>query len=145
MRSDRRVDGTFLAESAMPNLHDIHFTLAEARALLPTLLPSLERIAQLKERLDRKGFSIYQGQYIGGGTNGTTSHPREWEEFVDTVQGIQQQGVVIKDPERGLIDFPSIRSNGEEVYLCYLLGEQDIEWWHSIPDGFRGRRRVDEL
>jgi len=129
----------------MPKLHDRHFTLAEARSLLPTLIASLERIAALKERLDAKGFSIWQGQYVGGGTNGTTSHPKEWEEFVELAQSVQQKGIVIKDPSRGLIDFPTIRDNGEEVYLCYMSGEPDIEWWHAIQDGFAGRRPVDEL
>ncbi len=113
--------------------------------MLPEITPALQRIAELKEKLDAKGFSIWQGQYLGGGTNGTTSHPKEWEEFVELAQSVQRKGIVVKDPSRGLIDFPTIRDNGEEVYLCYMLGETTIDWWHTIEDGFAGRRSIDEL
>lgn len=125
--------------------HEIHFTLGQARKMLSEIAPILQRLAELKEVLDGKGFSIWQGQYIGGGTNGTTSHPKEWEQFVELAQSVQGKGIVIKDPSRGLIDFPAIRDNGEEVYLCYMLGEPDIEWWHTIEGGFAGRRSVKEL
>lgn len=113
--------------------------------MLSEIVPILQRIADLNERLDEKGFSIWQGGYIGGGANGTTAHPKEWIEFLEATQHIQKKGVIIKDPSRGLVDFPTIRGSGEEVYLCYLLGEATIDWWHTIRDGFAGRRPVGEL
>jgi len=47
--------------------------------------------------------------------------------------------IQLKDPERGLIDFSHERE-GEVVYLCYLLGEDDLRYWHRVEDGFAGRQ-----
>jgi hypothetical protein len=52
---------------------------------------------------------------------------------------IQRLGIVVRDPEAGLIDFPSQRE-GEEVYLCWRLGEDAVAWWHPTDTGFSGRR-----
>ena len=49
--------------------------------------------------------------------------------------------IVVRDLDRGLIDFPSIRA-GEEVYLCWLDGEDDIEFWHDLDAGFAGRQEL---
>ena len=72
-------------------------------------------------------------------------YPAEVERLVEIAGEMDLRGIVIKDLDTGLIDFPHIRSNGEEVYLCWKLGENDIHYWHRIPDGFSGRRPVDEL
>jgi hypothetical protein len=48
-------------------------------------------------------------------------------------------GVQLKDFDRGLIDFPSLR-DGRVVLLCWQMGEGDqLEWWHDIDAGFAGR------
>ena len=49
------------------------------------------------------------------------------------------RGILLKDPDRGLVDFPVLRE-GREVYLCWLLGETTIEFWHDIDAGFAGRQ-----
>jgi hypothetical protein len=54
-------------------------------------------------------------------------------------------GVVVKGIDQGLIDFPTLRANGEEVYLCHQAGEDRIRWWHPIDLGFAGRRPIAEL
>lgn len=126
-------------------IHSVHFSLSQAQGLVPLIVPKLEKLRELKVELDAKGYNIWHQSYIGGGTNGTSMHPPQWDEFLAIAQNIQDQGIVIKDPERGLIDFPTIRSNGEEVYLCFMLGEENISWWHSIEGGFRGRRGLEEL
>jgi hypothetical protein len=60
------------------------------------------------------------------------------------LERIQTMGFQVKDVEAGLIDFPCMR-NGEEVLLCYRLGEPDILFWHDLESGFAGRRPVEEL
>jgi hypothetical protein len=50
-------------------------------------------------------------------------------------------GIVLRDLDRGLVDFPAIR-DGEEVYLCWLVDEPEIEHWHELDAGFAGRRRL---
>ena len=54
-----------------------------------------------------------------------------------------ERDIVLRDLDRGLIDFPSIR-DGEEVYLCWLEGEDEIGFWHEPEAGFAGRRRLDD-
>ena len=58
---------------------------------------------------------------------------------------ISTDGVLLKGIDRGLVDFPHLRENGEEVYLCWGFGEGEIAFWHTIPDGFAGRRNISEL
>jgi hypothetical protein len=67
------------------------------------------------------------------------------DEFVSAVKIITTKGILIKGIDDGLIDFPHIRENGDEVYLCWKVGEDKIEYWHNIPDGFAGRRSIEEL
>ena len=59
------------------------------------------------------------------------------------VHNIQELGCIIKDLDIGLVDFPT-RFRGEEVYLCWKLGEQGIEFWHGTHEGFAGRKPIDE-
>lgn len=60
----------------------------------------------------------------------------------DVLDKIQELGCLVKDLDIGLIDFPTLL-NGEEVYLCWKLGESSIQFWHAIHEGFRGRRAID--
>jgi len=127
-------------------LHKKHFTVTEAQSLLNQILPNLERIVHLKEELDAMNFNIYEHQYFGGrGYNGTGEIPAELEELILLIKDISEKDVILKDIDFGIIDFPTLRINGEEVYLCYQLGEPEIQYWHKIEDGFRGRRPISEL
>ncbi len=123
-----------------------HYTLEEAGALLREIVPILVQMAGLKEELTTKGYDIYRHQYFGGsGPNGQKFFPRELEELVVLVRRISELGVELKDIDKGLIDFPHIRKNGDEVFLCYMLGEPGIVSWHSLEGGFAGRRPLEEL
>jgi hypothetical protein len=127
-------------------LHRKHFSLTEARALLPKIVPLVEEIASLKQKLDDQGYDIYRHEYFGGsGPDGERVYPKEVERLVEAIRELDSRGILLKDLDQGLIDFPHVRENGEEVYLCWKLGEDDIGYWHRIPDGFAGRTDVDEL
>ena len=56
------------------------------------------------------------------------------------VAEIEEQGIVLRDADRGLIDFPARHPGGRDVLLCWRLGEDDLLWWHLPEDGFAGRR-----
>ena len=128
------------------HLHKKHFTLTQAQHLLPTIMPIMDELASLKRALDERGYDIYRHQYFGGGgPNGERFFPQELVRLVEIAKAIEEYGVLVKSMEDGLIDFPHIRSNGEEVYLCWKIGEKDIFFWHRIPDGFAGRKLVQEL
>jgi hypothetical protein len=68
------------------------------------------------------------------------SAARAVQSSIEQVQGL---GCLVKDLDIGLIDFPTV-FNGEEVYLCWKLGESGIQFWHGVHEGFRGRRAIDE-
>ncbi|MBL8236975.1 MAG: DUF2203 domain-containing protein [Bryobacterales bacterium] len=56
---------------------------------------------------------------------------------------LAEMGVEVKDLEVGLIDFPAWY-RGEEVLLCWRIGEEEIRYWHGVTEGFRGRKEIDE-
>ncbi|MDQ6858254.1 MAG: DUF2203 domain-containing protein [Chloroflexota bacterium] len=102
------------------------FTRAEAEALLPRVQPLLEDLKRRKATYDAR-----------------PSQPvaREIEALLGEVAAL---GVEVKDMAAGLIDFRTDRA-GEEVYLCWRLGEGDrIAWWHTIEGGFAARRPLVE-
>jgi hypothetical protein len=126
--------------------HPIHFSLGEAQSLLPEIIAILEQMQELKRQLTARGYDMHAHRYFGGmGPNGLKAFPDQMEEIVRLNQKILTKGIILKDIETGLIDFPCIRSNKEEVYLCYRLGEPRIEFWHHIEDGFPGRQRIESL
>jgi len=61
----------------------------------------------------------------------------------EALEEIQEYGCVVKDLDIGLIDFPTL-FRGEEVYLCWKLGESGIRFWHGVQEGFRGRKPIDQ-
>ncbi len=125
--------------------HKRHFTLEEAREKLQSVRPQCEKLRQLKSRLDELNYNLYKHEYFGGlGPNGSKFHPVELEQLVQIMRNFEKEGIVVKSLQEGLIDFPSLRPNGEEVYLCWKLGESDIAFWHSMDGGFSGRRPMIE-
>jgi hypothetical protein len=59
------------------------------------------------------------------------------------LDSIHEYGCLVKDLDIGLLDFPTLY-RGKEVYLCWRLGENKIEFWHGIEEGFRGRKPIDD-
>ncbi len=127
-------------------LHDKHFTIEQARMMLSGIVHVIEEMVSLKKRLDERGYDIYRHEYFGGtGPNGDRYFPAELERLAMLAKQLNEKGILVKSLDEGLIDFPHIRSNEDEVYLCWKLGEEDIVWWHRIPDGFAGRRPLNEI
>ncbi len=123
-----------------------YFSLEEARSLLQQILPELYRLVELKKILEEKNYDINRHTYFGGaGPNGTKHYPLELEELVGVMERFASYGVLVKSLDEGLIDFPHVRNNGEEVYLCYKLGEADILFWHPVDSGFAGRKSTTQL
>jgi len=130
----------------VPFLHAKHFSLEEARAALGEVRPLVEELVALRRTLDARGYDIRKHGYFGGmGPNGERYFPGELERLVAILEGLEALGVIVKGIDQGLIDFPHVRGSGEEVYLCFLAGESDIGYWHSIEAGFAGRRPIREL
>ncbi len=127
------------------------YTLAEARALLPAVQPVLAGIASLVRELRAMQAAMSVDMRGASGDGSLTANP--WAEhskdrgdeltrlLQEAVARLEQWGVELKDPDRGLIDFHHERE-GEVVYLCYMLGEPDIAWWHPLETGYAGRQPV---
>ena len=127
-------------------LHDKHFTLEQARRMLTGISHLVQEIVTLKKKLGERGYDVYRHQYFGGsGPNGDRFFPPELEKLVKIAQNLHRKGILIKSMDEGLIDFPHIRSNNQEVYLCWKFGEDEIRFWHQIQDGFDGRKPIEEL
>ena len=130
----------------MSYLHTRHFSIDEANNLLDEIKPLIEQIISLKKKLDAKGYDVYNHQYFGGyGPNGQGVFPEEMERLIELIKKISAEGILIKSIDNGLIDFPHLRKTDEEVYLCWKFDEGEIAYWHSIPEGFPGRRNISEL
>jgi hypothetical protein len=125
--------------------YKIHFTIPEARAAIPNLkkriLRILDLLAEIRAQEARNGgevLTIMRGN--GKGPILSTSGPQK-EEAQKLVESIAAEGIQIKDLEKGLVDFPHFldEDTDHEVFLCWHLGEDTIEYWHEIADGFAGR------
>jgi hypothetical protein len=125
-------------------IHDRHFTLEEANALLAEIEPQLRRLREARDRLtDTEAHEALSGAAPG---NGGGQHGRgvgeaflEVRELLGELLGL---GIVVRDVDRGLIDFPAIR-DAREVYLCWQFGEGGIAYWHELEAGFSGRQPLD--
>jgi hypothetical protein len=120
-----------------------HYTLEEARALLPSVRQWLEELARHQERL--KTLDKRVGQLISSGDDaGGPSVNQLVKILADckvVLQRFRSREIQIKDLNRGLLDFPSWR-NGREILLCWEKDEDDIEFWHDLESGYAGRERL---
>jgi hypothetical protein len=121
------------------------FTLSDANALLPTVRGIVGRIREAHSRVAAAGeeakLAGEAGKAAGGGgMAGGASYVAALVRLAENVGQLESLGVQLKDYERGLVDFPSLRE-GRVVLLCWQLGEGDqIEWWHDLEAGFAGRQ-----
>jgi hypothetical protein len=101
------------------------------------------RLAELEDE-QREVVRIVAGNGSGEGVGDARTPEfaklaRELQEIVDELALI---GVQVKDADTGLLDFPAVH-DGEDVLLCWRVGEPAVEWYHRLEDGFAGRRRID--
>jgi hypothetical protein len=123
------------------------FTLEEANGLLPELRRLINQAKQRWERtraLQPEIKKAHQSAQQGGGSAYGADYVREILGLKDALLGISKKGVLLKDLERGLCDFP-YAVDGRIVYLCWELKEDEIEWWHEISDGYAGRQLLESL
>ena len=125
------------------------FTVEEASGLIPWLEENLKELALLYSRLKQSQLD-YQDLSRRRNNNGHSSSDEEIEsarkdvnkfsgEIESGMEAILQEGILVRHVESGLVDFPSTR-DGREVYLCWLLGEKDIRFWHETNVGYSSRQ-----
>ncbi len=131
-----------------------YFTREQAEGLLPVVQEAMRQVASLKALLDEAaaevraettrimmaGGAVVRAEAVASARNRAQSlTPR----LQDAVESVQRHGCIVKDLDEGLVDFPTLY-RGQEVYLCWKSGEPRIEFWHSMEEGFPGRKPIDD-
>jgi hypothetical protein len=109
--------------------------------LIPQLNSRLTSVKQARETLVRTKDDIRKAsaraEYGGGSTVGAL-YITSLQQVSANIKAIHELGVVVKDLDMGLCDFPHLR-DGRIVFLCWKMGEQEIRWWHETTSGYKDR------
>jgi len=126
-------------ESLIPSLERLCIHMLQIRAGLRGVESDLERanVHLSREELLESDDGTPDVRRLKGLFRGF------YEALSDEIDRVRHLGGEVKDVETGLVDFPSLRG-GEEILLCWRLGEKKVGFWHSVDGGFAGRRPVDE-
>jgi hypothetical protein len=123
--------------------HTRHYTVEQANATLAWAGSRIERLRDARLTLRSLG-----GEASGalealdpqsGGAYPTPELAAPLVSFSLALSELEALDIVVRDVERGLIDFPALR-DGDEVYLCWVLGEPEVAFWHGLDAGFAGRQ-----
>ena len=129
-----------------------HFSPDEANAELREIRPLVEEL--VSHRREQQRLQAERSEFAakisgnGGGIDSQSlaaleeAEQRERVEIARCVNAIHGHGAIVKDLDTGLIDFPALRS-GEEILLCWRLGEDEVAHWHGLEEGFAGRKPLD--
>ncbi|HVL33684.1 MAG TPA: DUF2203 domain-containing protein [Actinomycetota bacterium] len=115
------------------------FTVEEANELLPTIEPLLEGLRDAQAVMEARQDEVMESSPTNGGGEAHREFLQASSSAARATATLEELGIVLRDPSTGLIDFHSQR-DGEEVFLCWRLGEDAIAWWHPVDTGFSGRR-----
>jgi hypothetical protein len=128
------------------------FTPDEANSALSEVRPVAERLVGVRERM--RELEQAQAKHVlaiggnGGGYAASDLNAAQSEltgladAAIACVERLEELGVSVKDLDLGLLDFPAIR-DGREVELCWHVGEDVVEFWHGIGEGYAGRKPID--
>jgi hypothetical protein len=129
-----------------------HFTPKEANDELALIRPLVEElVARRREQQRLAALRLERAGKVAGNGGGldpravqeeNEAEQRARVEIARCVNEIHGRGAIVKDIDQGLVDFPAVRE-GEEILLCWRLGEDEITHWHSLEEGFAGRKRLD--
>lgn len=126
-----------------------HFTPEEANSLLAQVRPLVGELVE-RHRALRAGVATrarLTARISGNGGDLDPQAPRLIEEQVEreseavahAIEELGRLGVLVKDIDAGLVDFPARRGE-EEVLLCWQLGEDEVAFWHGLEEGYAGRK-----
>jgi hypothetical protein len=125
-------------------VHERHFSREEANALLPQLTALLSQLQEAKDELT--DTEAHEALSEAAPTNGGGEQGRQvgvaFLEVRRILETVELAGIVLRDIDRGLVDFPALM-DGREVYLCWELGEDEVGYWHDLEGGYGGREPLD--
>ena len=122
------------------------FTTTEANNALPDVIKKFENALAKKKEISKLEQQLQMSlsttnsfeEYVSLKQNLNSAITK----FYESVEILENTGVVVKSIEQGLLDFPSKRFD-EEVWLCWKYGETEIKFWHEKDSGFMGRKPVE--
>jgi hypothetical protein len=125
-------------------MHHRHYTVDEANGRLELVGAIVGRIRDARAKLAEEGFdqSFSSLAELNGGAWPGRRHASASLEVALGFDRLEELDIVVRDLERGIIDFPSLLG-GEEIYLCWLVGESSVGHWHAVESGFGGRQPLD--
>jgi hypothetical protein len=133
-----------VSDEGIELVHERHFSRAEANALLPQLTELLSRLRDAKDELT--DAEAHEALAEAASTNGGGEEGRQvgvaFLEVRRMLETIERSGIVLRDIDRGLVDFPAV-IDGREAYLCWELGEDEVGFWHDMDAGYGGREPLD--
>lgn len=121
-----------------------YFTLPEANETLNLIRPLVDEIQTIRQTILKnqpEAWPAIEKSAGNGGNRALSNMVQDFEKLDLLVHQIQDLGVLIKDINLGLLDFPALK-DGREVYLCWRYGEGEIAYWHEIEAGFAGRQPI---
>jgi hypothetical protein len=117
------------------------WTVAEADAALAQVRTHVTRARAAVAALGGRARAAATGAPSNGHARGGGEAPV----VQACIDALDAMGVLLRDPGRGLVDFPARAASGRPYWLCWLDGEPSVAWWHWVEDGFAGRTPVTEL
>ena len=132
-----------MTEPRADRLHERHFTAEQATEALVHVKPLLQRLRDARDLLtdEQAHEALSEAAPSNGGGDAGTQVGQAFLEVRRLLLTLQEAGIVVRDIERGLIDFPALIDD-REVYLCWELGEDEVAWWHELDSGYRGRQSI---
>ena len=125
-----------------------YFTVREANLILPTIKPILTKIMGIHRGLENVGdVSVSFNDEFPAYVHAVTVSEKYYQiayELYKEIKKLLEIGCIVKDGRIGLVDFYA-QFNGEDIFLCYRLGEQKITMWHDMVSGYQGRKPISLL
>jgi len=124
-----------------------YFTLQEANQTLTLIRPLMEEVQSIRLKILKnqpEAWPAIEKSAGNGGNRALSNMVQDFEKIDALIHQIQDTGVLIKDINLGLLDFPALK-DGREVYLCWQYGEGDIAFWHEVEAGYAGRQPIDRF
>jgi len=121
--------------------HERHYDLDEANAALDHVVDLIDRLRKARSGLSDSETreALAEAAPANGGGEPGRAVSAAFLELRSALIELQAMEIVLRDLDRGLVDFPSVR-DGQEIYLCWEEGESQIGFWHDPDSGFAGRR-----
>jgi hypothetical protein len=117
------------------------WTLDEANEALPRIAAIVVRARASAEAAQQSAEALIERVQ----SNGHGSLPFDLAPIQEALDALNAEGIVLRDIEQGLVDFPARATDGRPFWLCWVVGEPEVAFWHWPEDGFGGRAPISDL